>query len=316
MERTNRTFVEPKGGHVLEDHRGEKLHMVSLQEAELHGVDMRGASLAHVNWVGSKWQHIYFADVRIDMAQMGGTVFENIQRPDAERSSLDEEPGTDGWVNVEPVVFRTSDLRTALFDRCDLRDVDIRDCRIDGLRINGIDIGKLLERYTKSSMRVIDIRIEERPAFRAVGMPIRFTPSQESLTENAVVQLWKSFLRRMPEITGRVGANSYGLMYFEEGYRPGEPFDYMACVEVENTAHWPDDMTYWEVPPRTYAIVTARGTFDGQPQVYDHYWNEWMPASGLSPLSGYEFELYDHRFRGLHDPDSEMEFYFPVTRKG
>ncbi|MCC3376596.1 GyrI-like domain-containing protein [Cohnella sp. REN36] len=144
---TDLTVYDAKGGHELQDLRGRNVHMVSFQGAELHGIDLRDAELRHVNFVGSTWEHIYFSNVHINMAQLGGTVFERIQRPDAAESRFEEEPGTDGWVNVEPVTFRDSDLGTAIFERCDLSDVEIRDCRIDGLRIDGVLLTDLIAHY-------------------------------------------------------------------------------------------------------------------------------------------------------------------------
>jgi hypothetical protein len=91
--------------------------------------------------------HIYFSNVHINMIQMGGTIFENIVRPNAERSQLSEEPGTDGWVNIEPVVFKNSDLSTAIFEACNLSNVELRNYNIEGLSIDGILVKDLLERY-------------------------------------------------------------------------------------------------------------------------------------------------------------------------
>jgi predicted transcriptional regulator YdeE len=144
---TEKLVVDEKGGHVLQDLRGERLRMISFQGADFHGIDMRGAKLRHVNFVGAEWEHMYFADVRIDEIQMGGTVFSNIRRPDAPESRLDGEPGTDGWVNVEPVVFRDSDLSEARFERCDLRNASLEGCRLEGMRIDGILVSELLAAY-------------------------------------------------------------------------------------------------------------------------------------------------------------------------
>ncbi|WP_274362253.1 pentapeptide repeat-containing protein [Paenibacillus thermotolerans] len=149
MERTTKTMIDRKSGFELEDHRNEKFGMITFQGAEFGGVDMRNTTFGHVNFVESKWEHIYFSNVHINMIQMGGTVIENIIRPDAESSRLDEEPGTDGWVNVEPVVFKTSDLSTAVFDSCNLSGVEINNCNIEGLKIDGVDIKLLLESVKK-----------------------------------------------------------------------------------------------------------------------------------------------------------------------
>ncbi|MCD9023620.1 effector binding domain-containing protein [Cohnella silvisoli] len=144
---TDKMMYDEKGGFELQDMRDAKVHMACFKGAEFHGIDLRNASLEHVNFVDSKWQHIFFSNVHVNMAQLGGTVFENIKRPDAAESRFTEEAGTDGWINVEPVTFRNSDLSTAIFENCDLVDVDIRNCRTEGMRINGILVQDLLTHY-------------------------------------------------------------------------------------------------------------------------------------------------------------------------
>ncbi|GGG15233.1 pentapeptide repeat-containing protein [Paenibacillus abyssi] len=150
MALTDKKVYDNKSGFELQDLRDENIHMVCFKGADFHGVDMRDTSLTHVNFVNSRWEHIYFSNVHINMAQLGGTVFENIVRPDAPESHFSEEPGTDGWVNVEPVTFKRSDLSTAIFENCELVNVDIRNCNIDGLCIDGILIKDLLEQYHKA----------------------------------------------------------------------------------------------------------------------------------------------------------------------
>jgi predicted transcriptional regulator YdeE len=148
---TEKIVVDEKGGHALQDLRGEHIRMVSFQGAKLYGMDMRDTQLKHVNFVHASLEHIYFAGVHVRSIQMGGTLFEDIRRPDAAESRLEGETGTKGWVNVEPVVFRDSDLSTAVFENCDLSDVNITGCKLEGLRIDGIPIAELLDLYRKTS---------------------------------------------------------------------------------------------------------------------------------------------------------------------
>lgn len=152
MQLSQKMVMDSKNGLELQDLRNEEIHMVCFKESDFHGIDMRSTKIAHTNFVNSRWEHIYFSNVQINFIQMGGTVFENIIRPNATMSQLSEEPGTDGWVNVEPVVFKTSDLSTARFENCDLSNVQIKDCKIEGLSIDGILITDLLENYKKNTL--------------------------------------------------------------------------------------------------------------------------------------------------------------------
>lgn len=149
MQLTQKMVMDSKNGLELQDLRNEVIHMVCFKESDFHGIDMRNTKIAHTNFVNSNWEHINFSNVHVNFIQMGGTVFENIVRPNAEKSQLSEEPGTDGWVNIEPVVFQNSDLSTARFERCNLSNMEIKNCNIEGLSVDGILLTDLLEHYKR-----------------------------------------------------------------------------------------------------------------------------------------------------------------------
>lgn len=145
MALTEKKITDSKNGLELQDLTNEKIHEASFKGSNFEGIDMRNTSFVHTNFVNSKWEHIYFSNVHINMIQMGGTVFENIIRPDVKESQLLEEPGTEDWINIEPTLFKNSDLSTAIFESCNLNNVEIKNCNIDGLRIDGILIKDLIE---------------------------------------------------------------------------------------------------------------------------------------------------------------------------
>lgn len=139
-----RKVVRDPAGYDLEDHREAAISMACYKGSKWDGVDMRDSHLTHVNFVGSTFNHIYFSNVLIDGLQWGGSVFKNIMRPSAEKSHLTAEPGTQDWVNVEPVQFIQCDLSTATFVDCNLSHMEISNCNLEGARINGILISELL----------------------------------------------------------------------------------------------------------------------------------------------------------------------------
>jgi uncharacterized protein YjbI with pentapeptide repeats len=146
MALTEKRVKDSKADFELQDLRELEIEMACFKGSRFGGIDMRDTSFAHTNFVNSKWEHIYFSNLHINRIQMGGTVFENIIRPDSKESRFEEEAGTDGWVNVEPVTFKNSDLSTAVFDSCNLTNVELKNCNIEGLKINGILLTDLLNR--------------------------------------------------------------------------------------------------------------------------------------------------------------------------
>ncbi|MDF2837170.1 MAG: pentapeptide repeat-containing protein, partial [Paenibacillus sp.] len=142
---------DAKLGAELQDLRYARIQMANFKGAELHGIDMRNTSFQHANFVNATWRHIYFSNVFVDSIQLGGTVFENIKRPNPAESSFEEEAGTDGWINAEPVAFRNSDLSEAVFENCDLSKVRISACRLEGMTIDGIPVDALMKAYQACS---------------------------------------------------------------------------------------------------------------------------------------------------------------------
>jgi uncharacterized protein YjbI with pentapeptide repeats len=88
----------------------------------------------HVNFSGSKLNHINFSQVQVDGIQIGGTTFENIVRPDQA---------------AEGARFKHADLTLTTFENCNLENVNIINSKLDGLRIDGILVTDLLKRYQK-----------------------------------------------------------------------------------------------------------------------------------------------------------------------
>jgi uncharacterized protein YjbI with pentapeptide repeats len=151
MEITEKKVIDSKNGLELQDLRDQKIHMATFKGSDFSGVDMRDTTFTDTNFVNSKWEHIYFSNLHINMIQMGGTLFENVIRPEAQMSQLNGEPGADGWVNVDPIKFKSSDLSAAVFESCKLTNVELNNCDIEGLKINGVVIKDLIEQYKNRS---------------------------------------------------------------------------------------------------------------------------------------------------------------------
>lgn len=62
-----------------------------------------------------------------------------------------------------------------------------------------------------------------------------------------------------------------------------------------------------------YAKFVHRGSVDLLLSTYRYLWGVWFPQSGYDLADRDDFERYTPRFHGPHDPDSEIEIYFPVS---
>jgi predicted transcriptional regulator YdeE len=76
------------------------------------------------------------------------------------------------------------------------------------------------------------------------------------------------------------------------------------------------DMVRITVPAQKYAIFTHRGALN-QPghtiaDTFAEIYQTWLPHYQLSSMRGIDFELYDERFIGPNNEQSEVDLYIPI----
>ncbi len=151
-------------------------------------------------------------------------------------------------------------------------------------------------------------RLEDRAAFRVVGLRERFEPGRVE----GIPLLWDRFLARSGEIGGAVPGVHFGVCEGDcAAGRPG--FHYTAGCEVRGSDPVPAGMAEVRVPAGRYAVFLHRGPIATFGQTLAFVWKEGIPAAGLRPTGAPDFEFYDDRFRG-NEPDSVLEVWIPVER--
>ncbi|MBW5448322.1 hypothetical protein GE107_19960 [Cohnella sp. CFH 77786] len=159
---------------------------------------------------------------------------------------------------------------------------------------------------------IIQTRVVWKNDFQVVGERIHFDPSADvPPSQNEIARLWPRFSDRAGEIE-HVAGGAYGLCLFGPDCEPGGPFDYMAAVGVSRAERVPEGMTAAKFPGGLYCVVTRQGVIDEIGQAFRHFREEWLPQSGYKSRSGVEFEYYDERYKGNHDPESVMDIWFPI----
>ena len=146
------------------------------------------------------------------------------------------------------------------------------------------------------------------PAFHVVGLEGTFAP--EAMSQ--IPDLWGRFLPRKAGIPGRKGDVTFG---FSRPHVPGphgtKVFVYTAAVEVVDLSAVPEGLVGFTVPGATYARFTHTGPFAGIGRTIDAMWTQWIPASGLVPTQGLEFERYDDRW-DAGTASGPVDLYVPV----
>ncbi|AKA22525.1 MerR family transcriptional regulator [Pseudomonas chlororaphis] len=141
------------------------------------------------------------------------------------------------------------------------------------------------------------------PAQRIIGM------AWQQDDEGTIAELWQRFEPREQEIQRLAEpVGTYGIC------QPlgDSQWRYVAGLPVSAEAPLVEGMVALEIPARQYARVEHRGTVQTLPETFRAAYSEWLPAAGMQPDEGVEFEYTGERFFGPMHPDSVVELYIPL----
>jgi len=155
----------------------------------------------------------------------------------------------------------------------------------------------------------MDPRIVEKGAVTLVGM-VSFGGD--------IGALWNRFEQSEKLIEHRIEGAWYELHVYPKDHTPGTPF-YMVAVEVTAMEAVPEDMFVKPLPAAQYAVFTHRPGL-GEPNhgydVLNRAIQEWLEAGPYRHARNVSLQIYDARFKGMDDLDSELDLLIPVEPKG
>jgi AraC family transcriptional regulator len=151
-------------------------------------------------------------------------------------------------------------------------------------------------------------RFENGESFRIAGFREHYT----SATMKNMPELWQRFAPFIGNMPGQVGRAAYGLCF--HALSP-DGVDYLAGVEVSNSADLPREFSVAAIAAQKYAVFSHREHVSRLYETLDAI-DKWLPASGLQVPSGSKeapdfFERYSEEF----DPRTGMggmEVWVPV----
>jgi AraC family transcriptional regulator len=121
---------------------------------------------------------------------------------------------------------------------------------------------------------------------------------------------WDDFCG-LPPLPGRVGTGTLGVTCGVWGAE----MEYLTGVEVESFDALPEGMGRMRIPAQSYVVFTHEGPVSGLSATWRWIWEEWLPASGVTPADTPDFETYGEGF----DRDTGsgiVEIWFPVLAAG
>jgi AraC family transcriptional regulator len=133
---------------------------------------------------------------------------------------------------------------------------------------------------------------------------------------NAVGQLWDRYSRffesRKESIKHQVPGGGYEVWVDFEGEKDTRNRYIFVGSEVARIEDLPLEFVAKTLPETRYAVFTMKMT-DVKAGGLDTLWKKWLPETGLKTSFDFMIEYHDpQRFKGVDDPDSEVDFMVPV----
>lgn len=150
----------------------------------------------------------------------------------------------------------------------------------------------------------MNVEIVTKPAFTVLGMVERGKNGPKFIHP-----LWERYMKRFDDIKNKRKSNvGYGVM---DNYdNATEEFDYLAGIEVEPGTEAPEGFTTWDIPNQTYAVIAC--TIPTIGEVYQLFYQEWLPKEGYQRTDGPEFEFYPENFENIET--DTIFLYLPIKK--
>lgn len=165
-------------------------------------------------------------------------------------------------------------------------------------------VEKMTTQMEKWGTMMLEPKIIHLPEKTIVGMEYL-----NSDMDDSIPAVWERFIPLEPEITHKVNpALSYGICCSQNN----SLFRYIAGFEVSSAADIPEGMTAITIPAQKYAIFTHTGPVSQISDTFQKIYATLLQQFNLQPMQGYDFELYDQRFLGPTNEQSQLDIYIPV----
>lgn len=135
---------------------------------------------------------------------------------------------------------------------------------------------------------------------------------------DGIVALWEKFQNVVEAIpnkhpSGRTFGICENLQDFQlEKIHYDMNFSEVIGKEVTCYDNLPDGIITKTIPAGKYAVFTHRGTLCELLKTYEYIWGTWILLTKEVVDNRDDFEMYDERFLGKDNTESEMDIYIPI----
>lgn len=157
-------------------------------------------------------------------------------------------------------------------------------------------------------------RILETGEIRVAGIR-----GNTTLNQNTIPRIWEKFWKIRPSIPNTFRqSRAFGIceacgmnetVYTMNG---DVSFTEVAGTEVSGFNNMPDGVITKTLRAGRYAVFTHTGSLKNLMKTFDYIWGTWLTGTKEQLDDREDFELYDERFLGYDNPESQMDIYIPI----
>lgn len=131
-----------------------------------------------------------------------------------------------------------------------------------------------------------------------------------------IFSLWQEFGKKLTYITNiNQSRRTFGICeYQENGSMANYEMDFSEVIGIEVTSYknMPDGIVTKTIPAGKFAVFTHKGSLDNMLKTYQYIWGTWALLTSEIMDIREDFELYDDRFVGKENENSEVDIYIPI----
>jgi len=163
-----------------------------------------------------------------------------------------------------------------------------------------------------STVITVKPQLVEMDAVRVAGIR-----GETSTLHNTLPALWEQFRRleeKIPAInsTRAFGICETGRVETQITAEGNVVFSEIVGVEVDANYTPPEGIVIKTLRGGKYAVFTHRGAIATFQKTYDYIWGSWVLSTKESLDNSEDFEIYDERFMGANNSESQIDIYIPV----
>ncbi len=165
--------------------------------------------------------------------------------------------------------------------------------------------------------------IVENKTFKLLGCVFYGDPfhsAKEWSYENEIGKLWQRFLNLTNKYSVLLKkiCNNYNLAYElhlePEEFKDTKQYYVMTGMEVATFEEIPLELFAKILPKTAYVFFTT--TMENKFKYGAYVYKDWLPQHGYQQSFPYVLQSYDgRRYKGLEDPESQIDWFIPVKKK-